>query len=41
MAFLERYGMMLVIAFILFGFDLILPIINALFQLVTGVSFGV
>lgn len=40
MAFLERYGMMLVIIFILFGFDLILPVINALFQLLTGASFG-
>ncbi|MBI4087627.1 MAG: site-2 protease family protein [Candidatus Liptonbacteria bacterium] len=34
--FLERYGMALVIFFIFFGFDLILPIINLLFRFIAG-----
>lgn len=38
--FLERYGMVLVLLFIFFGFDLIIPIINALFRLVAGAPFG-
>ncbi len=41
MVFLERYGMMLVLFFIFFGFDLILPIINMLFRLVAGAPFGI
>lgn len=33
---LERYGMILVMAFIIFGFNLIIPIINFLFRLIVG-----
>ncbi len=36
---LEQYGMVLVIIFIFFGFDIILPIINLIFQLITGSPF--
>jgi Zn-dependent protease len=38
--FLERYGMVLVLLFIFFGFQLILPIINFLFRIIAGQSFG-
>jgi Zn-dependent protease len=34
--FLERYGMILVLLFIFFGFQLIIPIIDALFKLIAG-----
>lgn len=37
---LERYGMVLVLLFVFFGFSLILPIINFLFLLVTGQQAG-
>lgn len=33
---LERYGFLLVLLFIFFGFSLIVPIINFLFRLITG-----
>ncbi len=36
----ERYGFFLLIAFIFFGFDLILPIISRLFTIVAGQPFG-
>ncbi|MDP2598425.1 MAG: site-2 protease family protein [Candidatus Liptonbacteria bacterium] len=35
-AMLERYGMVLVLIFIFFGFELIMPIINMLFVLIAG-----
>ncbi len=38
--FLERYGMILVLIFVFFGFQLIAPIIQFLFTLITGQSFG-
>jgi Zn-dependent protease len=41
MRFMERYGMMLVLLFIFFGFELLIPIINALFLLFAGQPFGV
>jgi len=34
---LERYGMVLVLIFVMFGFDLILPVIDFLFRLIVGV----
>jgi len=34
--FLERYGFFLLILFIFFGFQLIIPIINTLFRLIVG-----
>ena len=33
---LERYGMILVVLFIMIGFPIIIPIINFLFRLITG-----
>ncbi len=39
--FLEHYGMLLVLFFIFFGFQLIVPIIQLLFTLIAGQSFGV
>lgn len=38
---LERYGTMLLIFFIFFGFELIIPIIRFLYALIAGSSFGV
>lgn len=38
--FLERYGMFILLAFIFFGFSLIVPLINALFFVITGQPFG-
>ncbi len=38
--FLERYGMIIVLFFIFFGFQIIVPVINFIFTLVTGQSFG-
>jgi len=40
MGFLERYGFFLIIAFVFFGFETILPIIRALFILIAGIPFG-
>ncbi len=34
--FLERYGFMILIFFIFFAFDIIFPIVNVLFYLITG-----
>ena len=34
--FLERYGFMILIFFIFFAFDMVFPIVNALFYLITG-----
>lgn len=33
---LERYGFLLLLAFVFFGFDFLVPIISLLFQLITG-----
>jgi len=38
--FLERYGYIILLAFIFFGFGLIIPIIQSLFALITGHFFG-
>jgi Zn-dependent protease len=40
MAFLERYGMILILFFIFFGFRIIVPIINYIYALFVGVPFG-
>jgi len=37
---LERYGFILILVFIFFGFNLILPLIFRLFYLITGQTFG-
>lgn len=37
--FLERYGMILIIVFILFFWKLLSPVINYLFVMITGISF--
>lgn len=37
---LERYGMVLLLVFIFFGFQIIIPIIQVLFTLVAGIPFG-
>lgn len=39
--FLERYGMIMLLAFLFFGFQLIVPIIQAIFSLVAGIPLGV
>jgi len=36
---LEKYGMFLVLLFVMFGFSFISPIINFLFKLITGLNF--
>lgn len=36
----ERYGFFLLLIFIFFGFNLILPVIFSLFRIITGQSFG-
>lgn len=36
----ERYGFILLLIFIFFGFNLILPVISSLFGIITGQSFG-
>ncbi|MBU4217283.1 site-2 protease family protein [Candidatus Parcubacteria bacterium] len=36
-ASLERYGMMLVLFFVMFGFQLIIPVIEFLFKLIVGI----
>jgi len=38
--FLERYGTLILLFFIFFGFSLILPIVNALFGLIAGSQFA-
>jgi Zn-dependent protease len=40
MHFLERWGLLLVLVFVFFGFGLLQPAINAIFMLFTGQSFG-
>ena len=40
-AAMERQGLILVLLFIFFGFDIILPVINLLFRLIAGAPFGV
>ncbi|MCR4322975.1 MAG: site-2 protease family protein [Candidatus Azambacteria bacterium] len=37
--FLEQYGMFMLLIFIFFGFQFLMPIIRVLFRLVTGASF--
>lgn len=37
---LEKYGFVLLLAFIFFGFNLILPIVLRLYEIITGQSFG-
>lgn len=37
---LERYGFMIILLFVFFGFSLIIPIIRGLFWLLTGQQFG-
>jgi len=39
-SFLERYGIALLLVFIVFGFDLIIPPIRFLFSVIVGHSFG-
>jgi len=39
-SFLERYGIVLLLVFIVFGFDLIIPPIRFLFSVIVGHSFG-
>lgn len=39
MYFLERWGLLLVLLFVFFGFQLIMPIMSALFSLFTGQAF--
>lgn len=38
--FLERNGFILLLAFIFFGFQLIIPVIDLLFSAITGLNFG-
>jgi len=38
--FLEQYGMFLVLLFVFFGFELIIPVMNFLFFVFTGQRFG-
>jgi Zn-dependent protease len=40
MAFLKRWGLLLVLLFVFFGFQIIVPIVSGLFTLLTGQSFG-
>ena len=39
-SWLERYGFILLLFFIFFGFNVILPIISALYKIITGQPFG-
>jgi Zn-dependent protease len=41
MYFLERWGLLLVLIFVFFGFQLIVPLVSGLFALLTGQSFGI
>jgi len=38
---LERWGLFLVLIFVFFGFQIIIPLVNALFTLFSGQSFGI
>jgi len=40
MYFLERWGLVLVLVFVFFGFGVLMPMVNFLFQLFTGQSLG-
>ena len=40
MYFLERWGLILVLIFVFFGFQLIIPLVQLLFTLFTGQNFG-
>lgn len=40
-AFLERYGMIILLVFIFFGFQLITPLIQAIFTFIVGIPLGV
>ena len=40
MYFLERWGLLFVLIFVFFGFQIIVPVMSALFTLFTGQSFG-
>jgi Zn-dependent protease len=40
MFFLERWGLLVVLLFVFFGFQYIVPIVSAIFTLLTGQSFG-
>jgi Zn-dependent protease len=40
MYFLERWGLVVVLLFVFFGFQFIVPIVSAIFTLLTGQSFG-
>ena len=40
MYFLERWGLILVLAFVFFGYSLIFPVINAIFAVFTGHMWG-
>jgi Zn-dependent protease len=40
-SFLERYGFILLLAFIFFGFNIIRPIIQFVYSLITGQMFGI
>jgi Zn-dependent protease len=40
MYFLERWGLLVVLLFVFFGFQFIVPIVSAIFTFLTGQSFG-
>ncbi len=40
MYFLERWGLVVVLLFVFFGFQFIVPIVSSIFTLLTGQSFG-
>ncbi len=40
MYFFERWGLLLVLVFVFFGFQLLMPLVNFLFQLATGQALG-
>jgi Zn-dependent protease len=40
MYFLERWGLLVVLLFVFFGFQFIVPIVSGIFTLLTGQSFG-
>jgi hypothetical protein len=40
MFFLERWGLVVVLLFVFFGFQYIVPIVSGIFTLLTGQSFG-
>jgi Zn-dependent protease len=41
MYFLERWGMIVVLAFVVFGFQIVVPFIKFLFVLFTGQALGI